>query len=77
MDKHFHITETFARLGWGPILYLPCYFYPHLIREFYANIKDKDKHSSSVLVTIVRGRKIRLTRRGLAEILGLLMFVRM
>lgn len=70
MEAYFHISETLDRLGWSPIVRLPRIFYPQLVKEFYANVENKDAYSNVLLNTTVRGVKIRLTRRVLSEILG-------
>lgn len=70
VDAYFHVTEFFVKLGRDPILWLPPYICPHLVKEFYANIEEKDSHSGSYFETTIRGRRIELSRRGLARLLG-------
>ena len=42
VDHIFGIRRAFDVLGWAPVLDLAGRYYPHLVREFYANIEDKD-----------------------------------
>ena len=45
-------------------------YYPRLVREFYANIEDKDDAGVHRVVTHVKGSCIELDRTSLARILG-------
>ena len=57
VDKVFHITEMFTRIGWQSILQFKGVFYPDLVREFYANIRNKKRSVPSV-TSMVRGVKV-------------------
>ena len=52
------------------MLDLPRLYYPNLVRQFYANISNKEIASSVELETYVKGVHIVLTRQSLSEILG-------
>lgn len=69
VEAYFHVNEQFAKLGWAPILRLPHYIYPKLVREFYANVVDKEKYSGDFLESYVRGRRLVVTRGVIAQIL--------
>lgn len=58
VNVHLHITDSFTKLGWNPILQLPLCIYPDLVREFNANIQDTGDHGNSYLELTVRGRSI-------------------
>ena len=45
IEASFYIWDAFACLGWDPILDVQGDYYPELVREFYANIADKDEPS--------------------------------
>nr|XP_027083595.1 uncharacterized protein LOC113705889 [Coffea arabica] len=49
VEMMYNISETFAQLGWAPILTLPDHYYPDLVREFYANIGSKAHHSREMV----------------------------
>ncbi|XP_027166325.1 uncharacterized protein LOC113766318 [Coffea eugenioides] len=70
VETAFQISETFDQLGWEPILRLPDYYYLNLVREFYANIINKAKHSGEKVESFVRGTHIVLSRQRLAIFLG-------
>lgn len=70
MDSYFYIIEIFHRLGWDLILSLPDYYFPHLVREFYANMDHKDGYNGWYLGTHVGGHEIRITRDRLTTVLG-------
>ena len=66
----YYIKEVFNQLGWMPILTLSTHYYPNLVREFYANIENKARHSGELLESWVRGRHIVLSRECLVAIFG-------
>ena len=70
VETAFQISEAFDQLGWAPILRLPTTYYPELVREFYANIINKARHSGELVESWVRGMHISLSRRCLVAILG-------
>lgn len=49
VEAHFHLAEHLGRLGWEPILRLPKLVYPNLVREFHANMVEKEKYSGILL----------------------------
>ncbi|CAH9081478.1 unnamed protein product [Cuscuta europaea] len=57
------------RLGWAGMLTLKGAYYPQLVREFYANITDKDT-SYAVFHTSVKGKSIQVDPSLLSRILG-------
>ncbi|XP_071932873.1 uncharacterized protein [Coffea arabica] len=70
VEMMYNISEAFAQQGWAPILTLPNHYYPDLVREFYANIESKARHSGEIVESWVRGRRITLSCQDLAAILG-------
>ena len=70
VEMVYRISEAFDQLGWVPILTFPTYYYPDLVREFYANIEYKARHSGEMVEFWVRGRRIVVLREHLAAILG-------
>lgn len=70
VDDHYKITEAFAKLGWQSILNLPRYTYPNLVREFYANVVNKEGHSGDTIETQVRGKRLKITRATIASLLN-------
>ncbi|XP_027101291.2 uncharacterized protein [Coffea arabica] len=53
VDDHYKISTAFKRLRWEDILQLPKHYYPTLVREFYANVEDKQSHSGNLIVSWV------------------------
>lgn len=70
VDDHYKITEAFAKIGWQAILNLPRYTYPNLVREFYANVVNKEGHSGDTIETQVRGKRLKITRSNIARLLN-------
>lgn len=70
MEAYFKVQEQFDRLRWGPILNFPSFIYPNLVRDFYANIIDKDKFSGNFVESHVRSRRLALPRAYIAQALG-------
>ena len=66
----YHISEAFNQLDWAPILTLSTHYNLDLMREFYANIDNKARHSGEMVESWVRGRHIVLSRERLTAILG-------
>ena len=42
INQEFILTEAFVKVRWVLILQLLEVYYPQLVKEFYANIEDKD-----------------------------------
>ncbi|KAF3443168.1 hypothetical protein FNV43_RR12849 [Rhamnella rubrinervis] len=70
VDSIFGIRRAFDVLGWAPVLCLEGKFYPRLVREFYANIEDKEDTAVHRVMTYVKGCRIDLDRATIARILG-------
>ncbi|KAF3455939.1 hypothetical protein FNV43_RR00582 [Rhamnella rubrinervis] len=70
VDSIFGIRRAFDLLGWAPVLCLEGKFYPRLVREFYANIEDKEDTAVHRVVTYVKGCRIDLDRATITCILG-------
>ena len=70
VDNIFGIRRAFGMLGWAPVLDLAGRYYPRLVREFYANIEDKEDAGIHRIITHVKGCRIELDRASLARILG-------
>ncbi|CAH9115769.1 unnamed protein product [Cuscuta epithymum] len=68
IDADFHLTEVFARFGWAMMLTLTGAYYPRLVREFYANITDKETGFAEIQ-TMVKGRNIKVDPELLSNIL--------
>ncbi|OMO98844.1 hypothetical protein CCACVL1_04032 [Corchorus capsularis] len=66
-DNEFNIHAAFEHLGWEEILKLPNKYYPELVKEFYANLKEKDKVNCISLSSYVRGKSIEITDTKLNE----------
>ena len=71
VDAHYHISTAFKLLGWENILQLPKHYYPTLVREFYANVENKESHSGNLIVSWVRGKRVALTRDTLRQFVKL------
>ena len=70
VDCIFGIRCAFDVLGWTPVLDLAGRYYTSLVREFYANIEDKDDAGVHRVVTHVKGCRIELDRASLSRILS-------
>ncbi|XP_071927454.1 uncharacterized protein [Coffea arabica] len=70
IEMVYRISEAFAQFGWALILTLPDHYYPDLVREFYANIESKARHSGEMVKSWVCERRIVLSHQDLAAILG-------
>ena len=56
VEMMYNISVAFAQFGWASILTLPDHYCPDLVREFYANIESKARHSGEMVESWVRGR---------------------
>ncbi|GAB2283761.1 hypothetical protein Dimus_018253 [Dionaea muscipula] len=70
IDHLYQITEGFGSLRWAPILGLTGAYYPTLVREFYANMKEKEEKGNSTIHSWVRDKRIRMDVESLTEFLG-------
>ncbi|CAH9130332.1 unnamed protein product [Cuscuta epithymum] len=68
IDAVFKLTEIFARFGWAMMLTLTGAYYPRLVREFYANVSDKETGYAEIQTT-VKGRHIKVDPDLLSNIL--------
>ena len=69
VDQEFQLSAQFARLNLEPILRLPGVYYPQLVKEFYANVENKDRKNVLNVVTMVKRRRIELNDGILSGIL--------
>ncbi|OMO93852.1 reverse transcriptase [Corchorus capsularis] len=59
--EEYQITAAFEHFGWAPVLNLPTYYYPRLVREFYANMKERTILDCFELTSTVQGIDIKIT----------------
>ncbi|XP_071928410.1 uncharacterized protein [Coffea arabica] len=71
VDDHYKVSTAFGQLGWANILKLSRHYYPNLVREFYANVEDKQIHSGNLIVSWVRGKRVAITRETIARFVKL------
>ncbi|KAF3456018.1 hypothetical protein FNV43_RR00661 [Rhamnella rubrinervis] len=64
------VRSVWDRDRLGSCMCLEGKFYPRLVREFYANIEDKEDSAVHRVVTYVKGCRIDLDRATIARILG-------
>ncbi|CAH9079039.1 unnamed protein product [Cuscuta epithymum] len=68
IDATFELTEAFMELGWAVMLTLTGAYYPQLVREFYANITDKQT-GYAVIHSFVKGKNIKIDPSFLSRLL--------
>ena len=66
-DNEYHFHDLFTKFGWGRMLDFPIYYYPSLVHQFYANIEHKNRFSSVIVDSFVKGKRITLIRQFLFE----------
>ncbi|OMO50031.1 hypothetical protein COLO4_38248 [Corchorus olitorius] len=71
LDNLYRVTASFNVLGWTPILGLPKDYFPDLVREFYANLEEREKNICVSLHSTVAGVAIEITERKLNTWFGL------
>ena len=71
IDNAFHIRAGYAVLGWGRLLDLSGDYYPALLEEFYANLKEKSRKFSPELKSWVKGVEITISAPLINEMFGL------
>ncbi|OMO52604.1 hypothetical protein COLO4_37078 [Corchorus olitorius] len=71
LDNLYGVTASFDVLGWTPILGLPKDYFPDLVREFYANLEEREKDICVCLHSTVAGVAIEITERKLNTWFGL------
>lgn len=60
INNYFHITEAFETLSWERMLNFSGEYYPEMVKEFYANIRDKN-HPLNHIESYVNGVQINIT----------------
>ena len=71
IEQQVQVGQYFNRLGWDPVMNMSGPFYPGLVKEFYANIGEKDTLQLWNIDTSVRGKPIRVTEATIAAALGM------
>ncbi|OMO69043.1 hypothetical protein COLO4_29305 [Corchorus olitorius] len=75
LDNLYGVTASFDVLGWTPILGLPKDYFPDLVREFYANLEEREKDICVSLHSTVAGVAIEITERKLNTWFGLNLYL--
>ncbi|OMP07577.1 hypothetical protein COLO4_07217 [Corchorus olitorius] len=70
IDEEYHITAAFAHFGWAPILNLPYNYCSRLVREFYANMKERSIVDCFDLSSRVKGVEIEINSANLHQCFG-------
>ena len=52
------MKSVFAKRNWEGLLELKGKYYPELVKEFYANVENKEKPKPTEIVSCVRGTKV-------------------
>ncbi|OMP07851.1 hypothetical protein COLO4_07000 [Corchorus olitorius] len=71
IDEEYQITAAFEHFGWAPILSLPNNYCPRLVREFYANMKQRSIIDCFSLSSRVKGEYVEITTENLHQWFGL------
>ncbi|OMO61706.1 hypothetical protein COLO4_33359 [Corchorus olitorius] len=71
IESQFKVKEALQRRNWKGILDLKGTYYPELVREFYANIANKDKEKPIELISYVRGVQITISKETIEQHLKL------
>ncbi|OMO53677.1 hypothetical protein COLO4_36681 [Corchorus olitorius] len=71
IESQFKVKEALQRRNWEGILDLKGTYYPELVREFYANIVNKDKEKPIELISYVRGVQITISKETIEQHLKL------
>ena len=71
IERIYELRTAFNTMGWGPILSLEGEYFPTLVREFYANMVDKEVARLSEIKSFVKGRVITITHESLLDMLGI------
>ncbi|OMO97067.1 hypothetical protein COLO4_14902 [Corchorus olitorius] len=71
IESQFKVKEALQKRNWEGILDLKGTYYPELVREFYANVVNKDKKKPCELVSYVRGVHITISKETIEQHLKL------
>ncbi|OMO86110.1 hypothetical protein COLO4_21305 [Corchorus olitorius] len=71
IESQFKVKEALQKRNWEGILELKGTYYPELVREFYANVANKDKKKPSGLVSYVCGVHITISKETIEQHLKL------
>ena len=71
LDNQLSVSSIFQNMGWERLINLSGIYYPTLVKEFFANMRDKNAVTSRVIYTQVKGVDITLTHSSLARMLGI------
>ena len=71
VDEQFKITHAFETFGWESFLHLSGMYYPGLVKEFYANIENKNDKKSREIQSFVKGVNILVTEGLLSDLFDL------
>ncbi|OMO89223.1 hypothetical protein COLO4_19849 [Corchorus olitorius] len=71
IESQFKVKEALQKRNWEGILDLKGTYYPDLVREFYANIANKDKEKPTELVSYVIGVCIAISKETIEQHLKL------
>lgn len=71
LDCELQVSRKFNTLDWGPIINLNGVFYPRLVREFYANIENKEADPYTYIRSVIKGVKIIVSRDTIATSLNI------
>ncbi|GAB4843651.1 hypothetical protein Ancab_013615 [Ancistrocladus abbreviatus] len=69
LNSIFDVRRSFKVLGWDTILTPGSEYCESLVRQFYANIEDKDRPKLQEIRSVVKGVPISITRDYLARLL--------
>ena len=71
IDEAFHIHAAYTTLGWRRLLYLEGEYYPDLVKQFYANIEEKQRKFKYPIISWVKGVMVVITGEMISDMLGL------
>lgn len=66
----YDFCVIFDKLGWSRMLDFPSGYYSGLVHQFYANIAHKDKFSTNIVKSHVKGKWIVPTSQFLSDFFG-------
>ncbi|KAL6568445.1 hypothetical protein OROHE_004129 [Orobanche hederae] len=68
VEDAFHLSDLFRTLQWENAFALPPYYYEELVREFYANVENKKKPTST-LWSNIRGQRVGIATKNINKAL--------
>ncbi|KAL6572506.1 hypothetical protein OROMI_013464 [Orobanche minor] len=68
VEDAFHLSDLFCTLQWENAFALPPYYYEELVREFYANVENKKKPTST-LWSNIRGQWVGIATKDINKAL--------